>query len=181
MYAFTLSAALFAAASAATNIITFQSLDDVDRIIYSTGNAGYTAPDPVTVAAGSSVDVEFSEGFVGNSYAIHSNATNNAGMLAEVQFQGWNGLTYFDVSAIVDSSDVDNVKEMYPASSPSTPVSGCTTFPCNNAYYLSDDVQTKTTEQTHLIVTLSKNGVSSKRSAEDSEKTFDRRFIQGHN
>lgn len=33
-------------------------------------------------------------------------------------------------------------------------VSGCLVFPCATAYYLPDDVQTVTTKETDLIVTL---------------------------
>jgi hypothetical protein len=35
-------------------------------------------------------------------------------------------------------------------------MSGCEEFPCDNAYYLPDDVQTKTTSEDHLITTLGK-------------------------
>jgi len=57
------------------------------------------------------------------------------------------------VSAIVDANDHGNVKQMWPKSSQS-PMSGCVVFPCNNAYYLPDDVQTKVTTERHLISTL---------------------------
>ncbi|EFX02803.1 DNAse1 protein [Grosmannia clavigera kw1407] len=174
MHSFTLSAALFAAVSAATNIVTFKSLDNVDRTVYITANAGIQGHDPVTVSAGTSVDVELVDGFVGNAYAIHSGSSNNVGMLAEFNFQGWNDLTYFDVSAIINSADVDNVSEMYPYGESSSPVSGCTSWPCNNAYYHADDVQTKSTSQTHLIVTLSKNNYAaiSKRETESVGRRF---------
>lgn len=174
MHAFTLSAALFAAVSAATNVVTFKSLDGVSRTVYITPNAGIEGPDPVAVAAGASVDVELVEGFVGNAYAIHDGAEIAAGMLAEFNFQGWNDLTYFDVSAIINSSDVDNISEMYPADEPSTPTSGCSSWPCDNAYYIWDDVQTKSTDQVHLIVTLSTNNyaASSKRASENVGRRF---------
>jgi hypothetical protein len=74
-------------------------------------------------------------------------------MLGEVSLNSWNGLTYFDVSAIVDPSDHDNVKQMWPVKS-QTPMSGCEVFPCNNAYWLPDDVQTKATSETDLMTTL---------------------------
>lgn len=75
-----------------------------------------------------------------------------------VTFQGWNDLTYFDVSAIVNPSDHDGVKQMYPATELEAKVkaaiSGCLVFPCATAYYLPDDIQTVTTKETDIIVTL---------------------------
>jgi hypothetical protein len=150
-----IAAALALAASAqAQNTITFVSTDNIDRTVYITASAGIQGMDPVTVAAGATVPVNFDTGFIGNAYAVQAGKENVPGMLAEVNFQGWGGSTYFDVSAIVNSADTDNVMLMYPAEAPGTPVSGCNPFPCNNAYYLPDDVQTKVTEQTNLIVTL---------------------------
>ncbi|CAK7263230.1 hypothetical protein SEPCBS119000_000391 [Sporothrix epigloea] len=148
------AALAFAASVHAQNIITFIGTDPIDRTVYFTPSAGMTAPQPVTVPGFGRIDVEFVTGFIGNAYAVAEGAASAPGMLAEVNFQGWGGMTYFDVSAIVNPNDTDNVRLMYPADAPSTPISGCDPFPCNNAYYLPDDVQTKTTEQTKLIVTL---------------------------
>jgi hypothetical protein len=78
-------------------------------------------------------------------------------MLGEVAFNGWNGLTYFDISAIVNPNDHEGVAEMWPAQG-LKPTSGCQLFPCPNAYYLWDDVQTKTTPETEIITTLGKTG-----------------------
>lgn len=157
--------AALAAAAQATNIITFINTDSTDRTIYFTPNAGYSEMDPVDVSGLGTVNVTFESGYIGNAYAVTQGSTATAGMLAEVNFQGWLDLTYFDVSAIVDPTDVDNVRLMYPYNSPHTPTSGCDPFPCDNAYYNSDDVQTKTTDSTHLIVTL---GTGSSNSTLDS-------------
>lgn len=35
-----------------------------------------------------------------------------------------------------------------------TPMSGCEVFPCDNAYWVWDDVQTKVTHDTELMTTL---------------------------
>lgn len=149
------AAALALAATAqAQNTLTFVSTDNIDRTVYITPSAGVASMDPVSVVAGATVAVNFVTGFIGNAYAVTTGDENVPGMLAEVNFQGWDGSTYFDVSAIVNPSDTNNVMLMYPADAPSTPVSGCNPFPCNNAYYLPDDVQTKVTDQTNLIVTL---------------------------
>lgn len=161
----------------ADNIVTFKSLDGLQRTIYVTPNAGVEGVDPFVVPAGGSADVHLVDGFIGNAYAVIDGQANAPGMLAEFNFQGWNGVTFFDVSAIVNPNDLNNVKEMYPAGSPNSPVSGCSYFPCNNAYYLPDDIQTKSTDQTHLIVTLGGNGVSKRDNAEDS-KTFARNLVE---
>ncbi|CAK7205051.1 hypothetical protein SEUCBS139899_007815 [Sporothrix eucalyptigena] len=166
----------------AQNTVTFVSTDSVDRTIYITPSEGVEGMDPVTVAAGATVAVNFASGFIGNAYAVQSGAENTPGMLAEVNFQGWGGMTYFDVSAIVNPNDVDNVRLMYPAASPNTPISGCDPFPCNNAYYLPDDVQTKVTDQTNIIVTLGggSSNATTKRDINNSNngKNYPRNLVE---
>lgn len=146
-------ALLGSAALVSANTVTFWTLDDVKRTIYFTANENAHILEPVTVDGSEKKDVEFPQGFVGNFYAIADGQDNKPGMLGEIMFQGDGGKTYFDVSAIIDANDKNGVKQMYPAESQS-PMSGCEVFPCNNAYYLSDDVQTKVTEETHIITTL---------------------------
>jgi hypothetical protein len=142
------SAALTKAAS-----VTFWTLDDVERTIYFTPNPESAQLEPVTVSSAEQKKVDFPDAWVGNYYAVPTGHDNVPGMLGEVQFDGWNGLTYFDVSAIVHPGDHDNVKQMWPVNSKS-PMSGCEVFPCNNAYYLPDDIQTKVTSEVDLIQTL---------------------------
>lgn len=167
------AAVLFSGVAAATNTVTFKSLDDTSRTIIFTPSSGYSSIDSVTVSGGASVDVTIPDSWIGNWYSRSDGAANTDGMLGEVSFQGWNGITYFDVSAIVNASDFDGVHEMYPVSA-STPVSGCATFPCDNAYYMPDDVQTKTTTETSLVCTLGANGSSKK--ARDVE-SFPRDYV----
>lgn len=151
------STALMALAAAASSVaagkVTFWTLDDKVRTIYFTASPGYPDIDPVTVSNKKKTTVEFPADYIGNYYAIKEGDKNVPGMLGEVNFGGWHGRTYFDVSAIVDANDHDNVKQMWPASA-LTPMSGCEVFPCNNVYWLSDDVQTKVTDETHIITTL---------------------------
>ncbi|KYK61537.1 SchS21 protein [Drechmeria coniospora] len=132
--------------------VTFWPLDNSTRTIYFTSNPGSSSLPPVTVGL-KNVTVQFPDQWVGNFYAVRKGQPNVPGMLGEVQFGGWKGLTYFDVSAIVTPGDHLNVKQMWPAQSQS-PMSGCEVFPCNNAYYLPDDVQTKTTLEVDLFTTL---------------------------
>lgn len=142
------SAAVSSAAS-----VTFWTLDNTERTIYFTPNPESAQLESIVVNSSENKTVTFPDSWVGNYYAVADGQDNLPGMLGEVQFGGWNGLTYFDVSAIVTPGDHDNVKQMWPASS-LTPMSGCEVFPCNNAYYLPDDVQTKTTEEVDLWQSL---------------------------
>jgi hypothetical protein len=146
-------ALLASAAAVSAASVTFWTLDDATRTIYFTPNAGYPTVDSVTVSSQEKTTVQFPDNWIGNYYAIQDGKSNVPGMLGEVSFNSWNGLTYFDVSAIVDPSDHDNVKQMWPVKS-QTPMSGCEVFPCNNAYWLPDDVQTKATSETDLMTTL---------------------------
>lgn len=170
--------ALFGAAAlvAAKNTVTFKSLDETDRTIHFTPNAGKPEVAEVKVAAGEEVTVEIPQGWIGNWHSISGKKDIVPGMLGEVAFQGWLGFTYFDVSAIVDPNDHNGVKEIYPAKAKS-PHSGCETFPCNNAYYVWDDVQTKVTAETELICTLGE-GVSPL-SAREVPEVVKRNYVLG--
>jgi len=145
------------------NTVTFQSLDDLDRTIYFTPNAGLAWLPSVEVPAGTNVAVEFPHAWIGNWFGVVQGQPQIPGMLGEVAFNGWNDMHYYDVSAIVNPADVDNVSELYPEDDPNKPVSGCRSWPCNNAYWLPDDVQTKVTTQNRLVCTLSRNGRAAKR------------------
>lgn len=159
-----LAALLAAAASAvvAENKIIFKSIDDLDRTVYFTPNAGLEDIKPVEVPAGAIVNVTIPHRWIGNYYSVTDGKPNKPGMLGEVAFNGWNDLTYFDVSAIVDASDHEGVAEMWPAKD-CKPTSGCQLYPCANAYYLWDDVQTKVTHETELVTTLGKTGYDIKK------------------
>lgn len=152
---FTASALAFlaSAAVASAGTVTFWTLDDVQRTLYFTGNPGSSTIDSVTVSNKENTTVEFPEPWVGNFYAVEEGSDNIPGMLGEVNFSGWLGLNYFDVSAIVSPADHNNVKQMWPTEAKS-PMSGCETFPCDNAYWLPDDVQTKVTHESDLMTTL---------------------------
>ncbi|KAF5024872.1 hypothetical protein F66182_3030 [Fusarium sp. NRRL 66182] len=152
---------------AAAASVTFVTLDDKERTIIFTPDPGFEGPESVTVRKGKDVTVEFPDVYIGNYYAVQKGHQDKPGMLGEVTFGGHEGKTYFDVSAIVDPNDKENVKQMWPKSS-NTPMSGCEVFPCDNAYYLPDDVQTKVTEEVDLITTLG-SGASTYKAPEGSE------------
>lgn len=107
-------------------------------------------------------------------------------MSSRVAFQGWNDLTYFDVSAIVNPNDHAGVKQMFPASQLNSQsrhmvsgakFSGCEVFPCSTAYYLADDVQTVTTDEVDLVCTLGQRG--SAPSATSETKVVSRHYVLG--
>lgn len=131
------------------NSVTFWTLDHNVRTLYFTPSLG----SPVTVSSDANTTITFPSEYSGNFYAVKQGASQEVGMLGEVMFNGWKGLTYFDVSAIVNPRDRDNVKQMWPAKS-RVPVSGCEVFPCDNAYYQPNDVQTKATKEVNLVTTL---------------------------
>lgn len=137
----------------AVNQVTFVSMDETDRTIYFTPNSGLAAIDATDVPAGQNVTVTIPDSWIGNYYSVSSGSDNTPGMLGEVNFNSWGGLTYFDVSAIVDENDHSGVYMMYPVDTES-PVSGCTSFLCDTLYRLPDDIQTKATTSTHLVTTL---------------------------
>jgi hypothetical protein len=142
-----------AAVAANAASVTFKTLDGITRQIIWTPSPGSPEIAPVTVSSAEDTVVTVPDHYQGNFYAVAEGAENVPGMLGEVLFGGWMGFTYFDVSAIVDPNDKNGVKQMWPAST-NTPLSGCENFPCDNAYYLPDDVQTKVTQEVDLITTL---------------------------
>ncbi|KAF9783607.1 hypothetical protein IL306_008795 [Fusarium sp. DS 682] len=138
---------------AAAASVTFVTLDDKERTIIFTPDPGFEGPESVTVSSAKEVTVDFPDKYIGNFYAVQKGQENKPGMLGEVTFGGWLGKTYFDVSAIVDPNDKHNVKQMWPKAA-ATPMSGCESFPCDNCYWLPNDVQTKVTDEVDLITTL---------------------------
>lgn len=170
-----------AVAAHATNTVTFVSQDASDRTVYFTSNPNMAKVPDTKVPGGQNVTVEIPHAWQGNWFAVRDGEPVVPGMLGEVAFNGWNGITYFDVSAIVNPNDKNNVKQMWPAGE-EEPVSGCVLFPCNFAYYLPDDVQTKATLETDLFCSLGSSEASSidKRSFDaDSTPSFPRDFVMG--
>lgn len=172
-----LASILAAAALASAHTVSFQSLDETDRTIYFT-STNDAAVSPTQVSGGATVNVTLPEGWTGNWYSVSEGAENVPGMLGEVAFDSWDGISFFDVSAIVNPNDVNGVKEIYPAES-KTPVSGCEVFPCDNAYYSPDDLQTKATSEIDLICTLGGSNVQSRAIHNEEAPTFKRDFVLG--
>ncbi|GAP93105.1 putative DNase1 protein [Rosellinia necatrix] len=177
--------AAFAAAAAtlaSANSITFVNQDATQRTIVFTPNAGLQQIDSVVVPGMGQLKVNFPDAWIGNAYSVSDGKPNVPGMLAEVTFQGWGGLTYFDVSAIVNPNDHEGVKEMYPVSEmqakEKVAVSGCDLFPCGKAYYHPDDIQTVTTYEVDFVCTL--GNPATQNVVRDAEtKLVARKFVLG--
>jgi hypothetical protein len=166
------------AALASANSVLFKSLDNVDRTIFFTGNAGLDQIQPTEVPAGQSVKVYFPTGWTGNFYSVSNGADNVPGMLGEVAFNAWNDITFFDVSAIVNPNDHVGIKQLWPASA-AIPTSGCVVFPCDNAYYVWNDAQTKSTGESDLICTLGTGYLEARTEEEAESPSFKRDFVLG--
>jgi hypothetical protein len=183
----TLASFLSTAALVAGNSVTFQAQDSTTRTIYFTSNPGSALIDSVVVPGSGTAKVNFPHGWQGNWYSVSDGAENKPGMLGEVAFNSWNDITYFDVSAIVDPTDKNGVKKMYPVSTTKASMtntlvtSGCDSFPCANAYYLPDDVQTKATHETDLICTLGTSSTAARAPEEldTSSPAFSREWVMG--
>jgi len=160
---------LFAAAALASmvgaeNIVKFVNQDNIPKTVVFTANAGLAVLPPLKLDALKTVPQTFPQGWTGNWYTYNVGTQNKPGMLGEVNFQGWEGQTYYDVSAIVNPNDSLGVKKIYPTEQESrrvksfstafsTTSSGCQTSgsaPCPNQYNNPPEVQTKTTFSTKL-------------------------------
>ncbi|KAK1835354.1 hypothetical protein QBC39DRAFT_250515, partial [Podospora conica] len=132
--------------------ITFTGEDSTGRTVHFTGNGEVG---DIHVGAGESVSQEFPEGWTGNFYSVCDGCDDEPGMLGEVAFDGFEGKTFYDVSAIVDPDDHSGVHRFSPSGGDGE-TAGCDTFPCpDNAYYAPDDVQTKVTDSKDFVVSLS--------------------------
>lgn len=149
----TFFAASALATLAAAGSVHFVNQDSTQRTIVFTQNAGLESIDELVIPGLSTANQTFPTGWIGNWYSVSDGASKVPGMLGEVRFDGFAGATYFDVSAIVNPDDTNGVKEIFPLNS-NTPVSGCQSFPCKNAYNKWDDVATLSTDSSELVCLL---------------------------
>jgi len=176
-FSFTVILASLAALASAQNTVEFVNQDSTVRTVYFTQQEGLAYIDPVTITGLTNCTVTFPSGWIGNWYSVSEGADDVPGMLGEVAWNGWDGITWFDVSAIVNPNDLDGVKTISPKFS-GTPYSGCVSYVdgCDNAYYAADDVQTKATTETALVCTLGTPSSSPK----PKGRRHARHFITGH-
>ncbi|PQE08252.1 dnase1 protein [Rutstroemia sp. NJR-2017a BVV2] len=170
---FAAASALFTLASAGT--VHFVNQDSTTRTIVFTPNPGYATIESLIIVGLATGKQEFPTGWIGNWYSVSEGATDIPGMLGEVAFDSYAGATYFDVSAIVNPDDGNGVKEIFPLHS-SSPVSGCQSFPCANAYNKWDDIQTQSTDGSELVCLLGNLSGSQRRSL---RAKLPREFVEG--
>jgi len=157
-------AALIALTTA--NTVDMVSQDSVDREVIFVAQKGSPPIPGFTLKGGETKTASFPDGWIGNWYTLRPEDEKKDGMLGEVAWNGAEGKTFFDVSAIVNPNDHHNVKILYPKGSKS-PESGCQTFPCANAYNMPDDEQTKVTEEKELVCLIGDVGGGAKRHPRD--------------
>lgn len=131
------------------------SQDAINRVIHCTPSPGHVALPDISLPAGQTVTQSHPQGWKGMCWGVMEGGFNKGfGMLAEFTWNGFEDKTYFDVSAIDDPNDLDNIKMMMPAQG-STPVSGCQNIAvgtCKNMYVEPEDTQTQVTPEKHLLV-----------------------------
>jgi len=135
---------------AQANTIEFVNQDATDRTLVFASNPGMEEIPNTLVPGNTNKTVTFTTGWTGNWYSVSKGQPMVPGMLGEIAWDAWGGNHYFDVSAIVNPKDIDGVKIMYPKIA-KTPLSGCQTFPCKNAYNHPDDIQTMSTAEKELV------------------------------
>lgn len=165
----------------ADNTITFISQDSLDRTVYFTGNPESAPVAPLRVEGLTNKTAHIPDNWVGNYYSVIDGQPNKPGMLGEFAFNAWGGHNFFDVSAIVDPNDWNNVKKIWPVDE-EEPFSGCELFPCNFAYYLPDDLQTKSSTKSDFYCTLGTRehlDISERSLHEDSSPSYGREYVEG--
>eukprot|EP00918_Siedleckia_nematoides_P018930 GHVU01040410.1.p1 GENE.GHVU01040410.1~~GHVU01040410.1.p1 ORF type:complete len:207 (+),score=46.51 GHVU01040410.1:96-716(+) len=160
MFTKTIAAAILAFATinvaVATNTITFVNQDSIDRTVVFTSNAGIAELEDFTLPGGEQVTKNIPADWCGNVYTADASIKNSMpGMLAEFCFNGWGGMVFFDISAIVNPGDHDNVKEIFPIGDEDK-MAGCQdyTTPCLNAYNVFDDDKATHASKTSDFIAL---------------------------
>ncbi|TGO25838.1 hypothetical protein BPAE_0071g00090 [Botrytis paeoniae] len=130
------------------NSLQFLSYNANDRTIFFTSNAGSAEVPSLFVPANSSMDkdavVYFPQGWSGFFKAVLSGENPDVlKVIGEVTFQGWQGETYYAVSAVQNCCDNSGIRYLAPRLH--GPTSGClsTPFPCTESYSRPGDIQVK--------------------------------------
>ncbi|KAF7894740.1 uncharacterized protein EAF01_010190 [Botrytis porri] len=135
------------------NSFQFVSRDGNDHTIFFTPNAG-SAEVPSFFVPASSMDenavAHFPQG--GSFKAVLSGESPDVPKVTgEITFQGWQGETYYTVSAVQNCCDNSGIRSL--SSRFSSPTSGCieALFPCTESYSKPGDVQVKSSPDTDYI------------------------------
>jgi len=146
------------ASFALANTVTYLNQDSLNRTIIFTPSAGASELPNICVGGYGTIMQTFPFGWNGNWYTVvtEEGDLSKPGMLGEITFDGWGGFVYYDVSTIVDPTDVNNVKQIFPKDA-NVPLAGCTEFPCADTLVynvFNDDLATKSSAETDYICTL---------------------------
>ncbi|KAK4189651.1 hypothetical protein QBC35DRAFT_133736 [Podospora australis] len=158
----------------AGNKITFINQDSQKRTIHFTPSVPLPQIPQLHLTGHQTKTINIPDGWTGMWFSVTDGQPWKIGVLGEVHFgSDWYKLTFFDVSAIDNPADYDGVKQIWPKKSRS-PFSGCEDYhtQCDNAYYLPDDIQTKATDEVHLVCTVG-NGRSPLSSSKREQKPFE--------
>ncbi|KAF5873226.1 putative dnase1 protein [Botrytis fragariae] len=139
------------------NTIHFISFDDVDRIIAFTSHAHCEDIEDIHHKGGENFTIEMPQNWGGTVMAKKYDAVVPIHRVqAEIQWQGFEGKTHYDASAITNHTDNSGIRFIYPAGQGDVyeTRSGCTVYPCDNAYLQPDDEQTKVTYQTDMVIEI---------------------------
>ncbi|CZR56242.1 uncharacterized protein PAC_06130 [Phialocephala subalpina] len=152
------------------NTIKFQNLDSQPREICWYPPQGYPAIhssvikpfDSITVGLSGRQDDTFISGIGYQFHPINAGGGEAAcvqpTIVGEITFQGYQGNTYYDISAVDNCCQNNGIHYFYPHNDASAPHSGCFNFPCGGVYIKPGDPQTKiTTWDTDMIVLLWNN------------------------
>jgi hypothetical protein len=148
-----LLAATALASMATANKIHFVNQDSTTRTIYFTGQENMASPATLVIEGHKAAIVDFDDKWIGNFYSVSEGANNVPGMLGEMTWNAWGGMTFFDVSAIVNPDDNNGVKMLFPMHQ-NTPVSGCQSFPCSNVYNKWNDIATLSSTDDEFVCLL---------------------------
>lgn len=147
--------AAFINVSIAANVIHFYNTDAQPRQICWSPQAGYKGIKNTYLAPWShDIRVELDQvGWRGSFKAVNSGGNcDDKHVISEVVLQGWEGVTWFAVSAIDNRLDNSGIRFLWPTRS-HEPSSGCWTFPCDNVWNYAppkDQGKTRVTGETEL-------------------------------
>ncbi|KAF7954639.1 hypothetical protein EAE96_005758 [Botrytis aclada] len=147
----------FSAVVSGRNTIHFKALDNVPRIISFTSHPECADIEEIHHRGGEDFMIEMPPYWAGTVMArLYGGVHPINRAIAEFKWQGFEGKTHYDASAVDNHTDNTGVHWVYPAGLGHIPEarSGCTVFPCDNAYLLWDDVQTRVTYQTDMVVEI---------------------------
>lgn len=152
------------------NTVTFVSQDGLNRTIYTTPGTAQKGIPPRILAGYSSEVLQIYPGWHGNMYTVIDGEKNTPGMLAEFTMNSdWFGQNFFDLSAIVNPLDVNNVKMIMPKAS-HFPFSGCQNYPaCDNSYnWAYDDLHTCGSFEKDYIVLVGNLATTTRSQSQDA-------------